>query len=433
MTQIHTGGYRRFWALLTAAPLAVAFVGHASLAREPDNSESSPDASAAPAAKISDTWSTTVPIAGLAPDTMLGKWRIWVEEGWLLAERRSSEDEVEWKVVLAKVAGDEPPEIEANRPPDSLRLSYRDGRYFIREAMGSFRCLREPKTEEEAWPELEIPARDANSGSGHGHGNSSSVTFQFSNSWKTIAAGPQRGPGKPIVADSLVRIAHRDLNGGIRFTHRPGAPARVSSGEWFLIDDGTLLVAERVEAWRLQAELNRQAGRAQAVAPGFGAPPGRVMAVRRGATSGPATNILKGSPAPELSGEVWLNAEQPPQWKELHGKPVLLVLFDLRQPSFVPLVPPLLGFQDLYGKQGLVVIGVHQSCPRGEVEKRMADERIKFPVLIDDGKTGPRYILGFSSSFLIDRDGKVVVGYKDLLVPPAEIEQLLNAKQGAAD
>jgi hypothetical protein len=142
---------------------------------------------------------------------------------------------------------------------------------------------------------------------------------------------------------------------------------------------------------------------------------------------------LKSSPAPELSGEAWLNAEQPPQWKDLRGKPVLLVLFDLRQPSFVPLVPPLLGYQDLYGKQGLVVIGVHQSCPRGEVEKRLAEQKIKFPVLIDDGKTGSRYILGFSSSFLIDRDGKVLAGYKDLLVPPAEIERLLNAKQGAAD
>jgi len=145
--------------------------------------------------------------------------------------------------------------------------------------------------------------------------------------------------------------------------------------------------------------------------------------------NGPAASTLTGLPAPELSGKVWLSAKGPLKWKDLRGKPVLLILFDLRQPSFVPLVPAILTYEDSYGKDGLTVIGVHQNCPRDEVAKRLADERITFPVLIDDGKTGPRFVHGYSSSFLIDGEGKVISGYKNLLIPPAEIEKLLDGKK----
>ena len=96
---------------------------------------------------------------------------------------------------------------------------------------------------------------------------------------------------------------------------------------------------------------------------------------------------------------------------------MLLVLFDLKQASFLPLVPPLLGFEETYGKQGLVVIGVHANHPREEVEKKLADERITFPVLIDDGKTAERYGIGYSACLLIDRAGQGRVGLQRLARP----------------
>ena len=142
---------------------------------------------------------------------------------------------------------------------------------------------------------------------------------------------------------------------------------------------------------------------------------------------------LIGSPAPELTGDAWLNADEPPTWKSLRGKPVLLVFFDLRQRSFLALVPPLLVFRETYGKQELAVIGIYAKTPRDEIAKHLAEEGIKFPVLIDDGKTAERYLSGYSASVLIDRAGKVVSVYRNSLAPPADIEKLIKAKHDARD
>jgi hypothetical protein len=140
-----------------------------------------------------------------------------------------------------------------------------------------------------------------------------------------------------------------------------------------------------------------------------------------------AMQKLVGSSAPELSGKVWLNTDKPPTWRDFRGKPVLLVWFDLKQPSFLPLVPPLLEFHHTYGAKGLQIIGVHVKDAHDEVAMRLTEVDITFPVLIDDGKTAERFASGLSC-LLIDRDGKVVSVYKDSLAPPAEIEKLLVEK-----
>ncbi|MGH7134854.1 MAG: TlpA family protein disulfide reductase, partial [Pirellulales bacterium] len=191
---------------------------------------------------------------------------------------------------------------------------------------------------------------------------------------------------------------------------RGGDIPTVTCGEWFVLDDGDLLVAEKLDAWALPNALKAQARRDRALA--------ERLAVEK----------LAGSPAPKLSGDVLLNTDKPPTWATLRGKPVLLVLLDFMQPSFVPLVPPLLAFHEMYGKQGLVIIGVHAKGSREEIEKRLTEEKMTFPVLIDDGKNEERFGIGFSACILIDREGKVVSVYKDVLAPPAEIEKLLDEK-----
>ncbi|HVX15263.1 MAG TPA: hypothetical protein VHC22_29005 [Pirellulales bacterium] len=398
------------------------------------------------AEKMSEAWSRIVPVAD-PPDAKFGEWRFGVQDGWLLAERRTGEGEVEWKIVLAKVVGDEPPEIVVDRPPPggqvrgvrraadgtvtettiprptgpipgSLRLSYRDARYFVRDGFATLRCLREPKTGEEPWPKLEAPPRDPKGfGSGMSASRTAILSHYVSNSWINVMAGPQgsmsvAGPRRApsMAADCLVRLLHVDLREGGPLRTSGNETANVTVGQWFVIDDGDLLVAKRLAGWRLPNELLARARRE----PAFGAKL--------------ATEKLGGSPAPELSGETWFHTEPPPTWQSLRGKPVLLVLFDLRQPSFAPLVPPLLALQEMYGKQGLVIVGVHANAPRDEVEKRLTEQDIMFPVLIDDGKTIERYIVGYSACVLIDRDGKVVSIYSNSLTPPAEIETLLPAE-----
>lgn len=405
-----------------AAMLAVAAMFLATLARGADE--------AADDEKMSDTWSRTVQVAD-PPDAKFGEWHFWVQDGWLMGERTSGDGEMEWKIVLARVVGDDMPQIAVNRPsgrvvrggsqgraplpgptgpiPGGLRFSYHGGRYFIRDDFGSLRCLREPKTDDVAWPEMQLPPRDPKAK--RGEMRAPQLGPVTSDGWIVAHAGPQR-PLDKIVADCLLRLAHEDLeeSGGVKGTFRPGV-RRLTFGEWFVVDDGELLVAERLETHNLQNEINRRAQ------------------IQRIVAAAEARRKLPGSPPPELTGETWLNADEPPTWESLKGNVVLLVLFDLQQPKFAPLVAPLLGFEETYGKQGLRVIGVYAKGPRDEIEKRLAETQIKFPVLIDGGQTADRYGLDYFGSVLIDREGKVATAYKDSLAPPAEIEKLLGKEE----
>ncbi len=240
---------------------------------------------ARPAEKLTEDWSRVIPVADPA-DAKYGQWRVWVQDGWLLVERRTGEDEIEWKIVLAKVVGDEPPAIVAERlaagagadrrdprtgavvtpgaagpVPRPFRLSYREGRYFIRDEFGSLRCLREPKREQDRWPEIEVPpGAGLTEGSASGGPGSSLLTGRVSNSWFTVFAQPATKKGAPPApAEGLVRLYHTDQQrrGGPQFTGRRGAP-RVNFGAWSLIDDGELLVAEKVDGWRSTAAFRRR-------------------------------------------------------------------------------------------------------------------------------------------------------------------------------
>ena len=426
---------------LIATSFLLVCAGQPAIADE-QSGDNAPDRNASnQTEKLTERWSRVIPVAD-PPEGKFGEWRFAVQDRWLLAERRTGDGDIEWKIVLAEVIGDEPPEIVVNRFPQGgemrmrrrdangvlaetivqrptgpipgeLRLSYR-GRYFIRDGFSSLRCFRQPKSGDDAWPHLDVPPSDQK---GFASGMSASRTAvlrgQVSNSWITIAAGPQGAPGKAFAADAIVRLAHMDLReAGAPLKFTGGDMANVTIGDWFVLDDGDLLVAKKLDAWQLPNALLVRARRDP------------VLAVRL------AMEKLAGSPPPELSGETWLNVEKPPAWDAFRGKPVMLVLFDHKQRLFLPLVAPLLDFEKTYREQGLTIIGIHAHAPRDEIQKRLADERIRFPVLIDDGKAEGRFGIGFSACLLVGRDGKVVSVYKDALAPPADIEKLLRENSG---
>ncbi len=351
----------------------------------------------APAVKFGDGWRTAVallPHAWPKDDFPSGECRAWVEQGWLIAERRTDQNELEWKIVLAKVAGKEPPRIEAPAP-GRLRLSYRDGRYFIRDEFGEFRCVRQPKPADVAWPAITLPGR-TNPGGAAGH----KIDVFHEKGWYFMAAGPKRG-----AVDCLVRLNHQDLitNGTLAGVSIGPAVQRGHSGELTLMDDGDLLVGERLEEWAARRALARREIRAK----------------------------LRGSPAPELAG-TWLNTGgERLTWNDLKGNAVLLVFCRSSSaingvPAFNQHLPPLKQLYEKYYPKGLVILGVYAHTVK-EAERFIEEHHIEFPVLSDASDTADRFgIEEQPSFFLIDRQGKVVWGNLATLPATAEIEKLLG-------
>lgn len=351
-------------------------------------------------AKLSDDWSTTVrlpPYSWPKNDAPSGECRAWVEQGWLAVERRTDRDELEWKIVLAKVVDDEPPKIDVHRP-GALRVSYRDGRYFIRDEFGSFRCVRQPKRPEDMWPAIMLPGREPDAGGAVGE----KIDIYFEKSWCFVATGPKRGS-----IDCLVRLNHRDLikSGSLCGVSVGPAVTRGESGEMSLLDDGDILIGERLENWVAM----------------------RVFARRE------LQKKLPGSPAPELTGTTWLNTGgEPLTWKNLKGNTVLLVFFDLDSRingnlTFTERVPALKSLYKDFYENGLVIVGVHTNGQAKDAEQFVEQHGLQFPVLIDDSDIGSRFgVLELPSYFLIDREGKIVWGHLTSAPPTAEIKKLLE-------
>ncbi|HEX7446880.1 MAG TPA: redoxin domain-containing protein [Pirellulales bacterium] len=353
------------------------------------------DGPAAPA-KLSDGWSTTValpPYSWPNNDSPSGACRAWVEQGWLLVERRTDRDELEWKIVLAKVVGDEPPQIDVHRP-GSLRLDYRGGLYFIRDEFGNLRCRRQTKTPDDVWPDIALPGRDPD-GDLWGSAGGGKLVGTLVKPWFFVAAGPKQG-----AADCLLRLNHQELRtGGTSFS---GGQVinRITDGETNVMDDGELLIAERVEEWSARAAVER-------------------VEIQK---------TIRGSTAPKLTGAWFNTGGESLDWKDLKGNAVLLVFFNLSDsPSFSERLPALKQLHSKFYEKGLVIVGVQTQQDAKHGARLVEKHHLDFPVLIDSFETLRRFgIDDLPSYFLIDRQGKVAWNHLSSPPPAAEIEKLLG-------
>jgi thiol-disulfide isomerase/thioredoxin len=118
-------------------------------------------------------------------------------------------------------------------------------------------------------------------------------------------------------------------------------------------------------------------------------------------------------PAPELAGEVWLNSP-PRTLAELRGKVVLVEFWTFACRNCRNVEPDLRAWHERWADQGLVVIGVHtpeldHERDLASVKRYLAEQRITWPVLVDNGfhtwrAYGNRYWPAF---YLIDAQGRI--------------------------
>lgn len=366
----------------------------------PQPAEGEPQEVLRPAVDAADTglkegWQESVPV----PDPLLGAgdhYEIWVENGWLQVKRQTGAGQVDWHIVLARATDPKPPAIATPKGTLAFEVSYREGRYFIRETMELLRCVRERKRGPKgSWPQAVFSDAEARMGSSVVAGGGATITAWKSEGWSYVASGPSQ-----YQVDCRVRLNTEPEGGGrVHCEGRAGGPQRAFHGDRWLMDDGELLVASRgLEAF-IQANRVRAANLAK----------------------------LVGGPAPALEGKEWHNVAQAPSWEDLRGKVVLLDFWATWCGPCVQKLPEVQALHDRLEGKGLVVLGVHSRRWVDNLGEFLKKHKVTFPVVVDTGKTWESYAISeFPSYLLVDKTGRVVRGASHTVPTQEEIEQLLS-------
>lgn len=158
----------------------------------------------------------------------------------------------------------------------------------------------------------------------------------------------------------------------------------------------------------------------------------------------PARGIDEGAPAPDFSGEVWINSE-PLTLQSERGKAVLVYFWTFGCHNCKAVQPYVKGWYERYRDDGLQVVAVH--APEFDFERNVdnvkayvAEHGLGYPVVIDNDFTiwrryGNRY---WPVVYLIDRQGRLRyrhIGEGRYETTRAWIERVLKepgAEEGAA-
>jgi thiol-disulfide isomerase/thioredoxin len=343
--------------------------------------------------KFGEGWKQTVRFA-TRPESDL--YEIWVKDGWLHAKRTTPEGNLDWQITLARIVRSEVPKISNIDGTPIFELSYLDGRYFIRENMNFLRCVRERAAAEICTPRVALLGDGATS---RGWGRSSQPENMLSgwekNEWFLVGSGPNNERFSAMVR--LNPTARRSPGDGV--SSGVGGFARYFHGHTWLLDDGELLVTARTLEANYKLELAREQ----------------------------IKKNLPGSLPPKIDATAWLNTKDDLSWDKLKGKVVLVDFWGTWCGPCVKKLPAVQQFAEKYAGRDLIVIGLHSQQDGDTCQAFVEKNKISFPIAIDSGKTAEAFAIGeWPSLFLIDKAGKVVLGYVNDLPSDEIVENLLK-------
>jgi thiol-disulfide isomerase/thioredoxin len=314
-----------------------------------------------------------------------------VEQGWLVVRLQAADGGLQWHVVLARADNSTPPTVVVDPSFRTIEVQY--GPYFVREHFGRLRVYREKKTASSpTWPAPQSVSSET------ARGNAGNLRLSKAGDWFWLVGGAVSD--KP---DVRIRFQHAQLgDNGYGFQGFRGGLAYVFCGdEAKCFDEGDLLTGFRVTPCDAVAVLRSRKLKAE-----FGA-----------------------KPAPELDGTTWFNAKSPISLEQLRGKVVLLDFWGMWCGPCVAKLPATQALHEKFKDKGLVVIGVHSAHSYEGLEGFLKDRKFTFPVMRDSAKTASRYLIAaWPTYFLIDKSGKVVLGFTHETPSTESIEQLLAEK-----
>jgi thiol-disulfide isomerase/thioredoxin len=136
-----------------------------------------------------------------------------------------------------------------------------------------------------------------------------------------------------------------------------------------------------------------------------------------------------GSPPPPLEGGEWFNVDAPLTWDDLRGKVVLLDFWGIYCGPCVATVPKLKRLYKKHRVDGLIVLGVHTNSygTAEDVREFIEDRKITYPVLMATDETFEAFgQWGLPTYFLVDREGKIDLGFSNQVPWGRQIKRLLT-------
>ena len=342
--------------------------------------------------KFGEGWKQTIPLEASPGDA----YDVWVKDGWLHAKRYNAQGDLDWQIMLARIAGPQPPEISLIEGALVFELSYADGRYFIRESNHVLRCVRQRKSGQEYLSSSALLSEQDETGF---WGRTSMPELMLSDwrdkEWCYIASGADKER-----VDAVVRLNPlKKQSPGYGVQTIVGGYAYYFHGRAWLMDDGELLVASRTLESSYKAELARDKIR---------------------------QNLSGGAP-PKIDATSWLNTNDDLSWDKLNGKVVVLDFWGTWCGPCVKKLPDVKKLAEKYAERDLVVIGIHSAQGGDTCREFVEQNKISYPIAIDSGKTAEAFaVSSWPSVFVIDKTGKVIAGYTSDLPSDQMIENLLS-------
>ncbi|MGE5354045.1 MAG: peroxiredoxin family protein [Acidobacteriota bacterium] len=323
--------------------------------------------------------------------------RVFIENGWINAEHKNTKNELLWRTIIAKGSKKSLPRIE--RENKTVKISDASGRYFIKTPELAFGYRFITGNLEDALKEGAEGFSPKDYGTDlvqpHSSGDDYSLKWLEKDGWKYLSTGSYKSDN----VIGLFRITHEALTEELfnRTIEVTGHANTLQDGVHHFFWDGNFLYAEETSDFYMLKSIN-------------------------------SNLVLNNAQAPEFSVKKWFNAQDSLSVSSLKGKVVLLYFWSY---TCWPTAKPMKKLQylsDKYKSEGLEVVTILPEENEKYIGKYLEENPgVKITVGLDSGKTRKDYgIMGEGRFFIIDRSGKIIKSYLQMIPTENTIADLLR-------